>query len=194
MPPHHHHHGPVGLGESQSGPRPDFVEHPSSDQTPRPPPDPAHVRVFRHADGRLRLTIADDRSYLHVGVVRAAPLTHGERFVSLTDGRGEELCLLSDLAELEPESRAVVVEELRRRYLTATIERIVSVRSEFHVIYWDVETDRGPRELVMEDNVNQFRWLTDDRVLILDVDNNRFEIPDCRLLDPASRRLLASVT
>ena len=81
-------------------------------------------------------------------------------------------------------------EELDRRYLTALIGRVTSIRNEFGTSYWDVETDRGQREFVVQNVAENAQWLGDHRLLIVDVDGNRFEIADLTALD---KRSLAAV-
>ncbi len=148
------------------------------------------IRLFRAPPWVLRLTIEGDRSYTRVKVVRAAPLSYPRRYISLLDARDEEICMIEDLAQVGPELRAVLCEELDRRYLTAAIERVIAVRNEFGTSYWEVETNRGRREFVIQNVAENARWLGDQRLLLIDVDGNRFEVPDTGRLD---RRSLAFV-
>ena len=101
--------------------------------------------------------------------------------------------MLDRLDVLEPASLAAAEEELRRRYLTARIVAIPHIKSEFGVSYWDVETDKGPREFVVQSLSESCVWLSDTHLLIADVDGTRFEIPDRTALDPASQARLDAV-
>jgi UDPglucose 6-dehydrogenase len=82
--------------------------------------------------------------------------------------------------------RGWIQEELDRRYLTSTIESILSIRNEFGTSYWDVKTNRGPREFVIQNVAENAQWLGDHRLLLVDVDGNRFEIPNLNDLDKKS--------
>lgn len=144
------------------------------------------IRLFREPAWVLRLTIDGDRSYLKVKVVRAAPLSHPTRYICLLDAKDEEICMIDDLKPLNREMRALIEEELDRRYLTATIQRVHAVRNEYGTSYWDVQTDRGPREFVVQNVAENAQWLGDHRLLITDVDGNRFEIPHLNELDKKS--------
>lgn len=144
------------------------------------------IRLFREPAWILRLTIDGDRSYLKVKVVRAAPLSHPTRYICLLDAKDEEICMIDDLNPLNREMRALIEEELDRRYLTATIQRVNAVRNEYGTSYWDVQTDRGPREFVVQNVAENAQWLGDHRLLITDVDGNRFEIPHLNELDKKS--------
>jgi hypothetical protein len=140
-----------------------------------------------------RLTVNEDRTYLKIGVARAAPLSQPDRYVSLLNGKGEEIVMLPDLGALDPASRRVVEQELSRRYLTSRVRRLVSLKQEFGVTYWEVETDRGLRDFVVRDLQENCVWLSDTHLLLVDVDGSRFEIPDRLLLDERSQQLLDAI-
>ena len=157
-------------------PTPITVTHPES-------VDITKVRLYREPAWKLRLTIEGDRSYTRVKVVRASPLSHPTRYICLLDAKDEEVCMIPDMKELDEDMRKIVQEELDRRYLTSTIESILSIRNEFGTSYWDVKTNRGPREFVIQNVAENAQWLGDHRLLLVDVDGNRFEIPDLNDLD-----------
>ncbi len=154
---------------------------------------PKAIRLFREPPWKLRMTIEGDRSYLKIKVVRAAPLSQPSRYICFLDGKDEVICMVDDLNDLEAGSRPIVQEELDRRYLTSTVERIESIRSDFGVSYWDVQTDRGRREFVVQDVSENAQWLGERRLLLIDVDGNRFEIPAIDALDRRSAKLLELV-
>ena len=155
--------------------------------------DPATVRLFRQPEWQLRLTIDDDRSYTQVKVVRAAPLSHPDRYISLLDIKNEEICMIDDPTALDGDIREILRQELDRRYLTAVIERVLSLRNDFGTSYWEVETSRGTREFVVQNVAENAQWLGDSRLLLIDVDGNRFEIPDLEGLDKKSLGLINQV-
>jgi hypothetical protein len=152
--------------------------------------DPSRLQLFYEPEGMARLTVANDRSYLKVKFALAAPLSRPRQYVSLMNGKGEEIALLPGLDALDPASRHVAERELQRRYLTCRIDRLVSVKQEFGVTYWEAETDRGLRDFVVRDLQENCVWLSETHLLLIDVDGSRFEIPDRALLDERSQQLL----
>ena len=155
--------------------------------------DPQALRLFYDPPGTLRLTVGEDRCYPNVKLYQASPLLRPGRYLSLQNGKGEEIVLVENLADFAPESRAVAEEELKRRYLTARIQAIPHIRTEFGVTYWHVVTDRGERDFVVQSLSESCVWLGDQHIVIIDVDGNRFEILDRTGLDEASRARLESV-
>lgn len=149
------------------------------------------LKLFYEPKDRLRLTVEGDRSYPTVKPVWAAPLSHPDKYLALLDGKGKEIVTLTDPSALPPASWEAAQEELRRRYLTATVTAIAHAKQEFGATYWHVETDRGTRDFVTQNLQENAVWLSDAHLLLLDVDGNRFEIPDVAQMDEASRRFIA---
>jgi hypothetical protein len=88
---------------------------------------------------------------------------------------------------------SIVSEELRRRYLTATVSTITHAKAEFGATYWHVESDRGPRDFVTQSLQENAQWLSDNHLLLIDVDGNRFELPDIKSMDARSRMFVETI-
>ncbi len=154
---------------------------------------PETLKLFYEPKDRLRLTVGDEKSYHTVKPVWAAPLSRPNQYLSLLDGKGKEIVTLPDPSVLPPDSLAAAQEELRRRYLTATVQAITHARQEFGATYWSVATDRGDRDFVTQNLQENAIWLSPTHLLLLDVDGNRFEILDTEALDAASRRYVETI-
>ena len=159
------------------------------ENAPVEPYQAREIRVFRAPTNTVRMTVVDVRSYIRVRPVQASPLAHTDKYVSLLDIKNEEVAFIRDMNDLDEGSRKVIEEELTHRYLRATIERIDSIQMEYGVTYWDVMTDRGRREFVIRGHENT-HWASDTRLLLTDVDGNRFEVVDYTRLDPNSVQLI----
>jgi len=157
-----------------------------------PPLDPRQVRIFYDPRGFLRATVGD-RTYLEVTIVRAFPLSLENKYIGLLSGRLSEIGIITDPDALDEESTRVIAEELTRRYFMAHIRRVYSVREEFGASYWEVETDRGPRSFVAKHLRDNVTYLSQSRILVHDVDGNRYEIPNLTELDALSRSLILRV-
>ncbi len=154
------------------------------------PIDLSKFRLFFEPRDRLRLTIGEDRSYVTVRPAWSSPLSHPNRFLALVDGKGDEIATIREPKELPKESLAAVEIELRRRYLAPTISKITHAKVEFGATYWHVETDRGPRDFVTQSLQENAQWLSETHLVLVDVDQNRFEIPNIHELDPDSLRFI----
>lgn len=151
--------------------------------------DPQKLRFFKHK-GVLRLTIGEERSYWKVQVYRCFPLTDPNRYISVRDAMNREIGLISDLSELPPESKKVVKEELERRYLIPVVKRIISIKERMGILMWEVESERGYRRFLTRASQEGIEQPEPHRCVLVDLDGNRYYIPDITALDPISFSLL----
>jgi hypothetical protein len=156
--------------------------------------EPGDLKLFYAPKDRLRLTIGAEKSYHTVKPVWSAPLSRPNRYLALLDAKGNEIVMVPDPAEmLTPESWAAVQAELRRRYLTSTVTAITGARVEYGATYWHAVTDRGERDFVTQSLQENAQWLSPEHLLLIDVDGNRFEIPNVEALDARSRAFITAI-
>ena len=150
---------------------------------------PQSVQLFR-AGGVTRLTLKDDRSYRFVRVYRAFPVSDPNRWVAFLDGAGKDIGLIENPEELDEASRRVVAEEIELRYFVPVVCSVLSVREEFGTVYWKVKTDRGETQVIARNLRDNLLELPGGRILVTDVNGNRFQFPDLSRLDPASAEII----
>jgi len=149
--------------------------------------DPTKLHINKRGD-TLTLTLRGDRSYLKAYAVRAFPLTAPNSYICLIDAiAGHEIGVLHNLGDLQPRDRHLVQDDLKRRYFIPKVIRIRKANKEFGAVYWDVDTDRGRREFTMRGIRDSIHEIQPGRYLLVDVDGNRFEIPQLTNLDARSR-------
>lgn len=163
--------------------------------TPPPEPeydalDPSRLHLSLGSNGRLRATVDHDRSFLAINVVRCFPASHPDRYWALTDQTGRVIGVIADPAKLDEASYDVVNKALARHYFRPTITRIRSVREELGAVYFDVETDHGPRSFVAKGVRDSVEVGDDGQITIVDVDDNRYRVTDWQSLDDRSRERL----
>jgi hypothetical protein len=149
------------------------------------------IRLSRASERGLLLTLPDGRSFAGVQVVRAAPLSHPSHYICFLDSEGKELFMMRDLSDLALEDRLLAEEELRTRYITSVIHRVISLRREGGTLYWEAETDQGRRGFIVQSSDESVRWVGERFLQLTDVDGNRLTVPDISTLDRASARILA---
>jgi hypothetical protein len=148
--------------------------------------DPKTTRLEASPDGTVRAFLPLCCA-LEVQILRAFPLSHANDYITLRDGKGNELGMIESLQNLDATSRTVAESELHRRYFLPKITAILAATERFGSSQWEVETDRGPRTLstgVVNEAISE---IEPGRYLITDVEGNRFEIPKLAALDAASR-------
>jgi len=151
---------------------------------------PAASVSFRR-DPRGHVVLVRDGVEQRVGAVLSTfPLTAPGRIVAVRDENGDEIGLLDDAQRLDPESRRIVAQEVDRSYFMPRITNVLDVREELNVVTWEVETDRGPRTFEVRHVLRSIRRLGRRRIVIKDVDGNRYEIRDWLSLPAPARELI----
>jgi len=146
--------------------------------------------LSRNAHGRLVLHMADGSEHVGVTPVRAFPIAAPDEGLSLFGPEGNELIWIARLAELAPEVRALIEEDLRVREFLPAITRIVSVSSFSTPSTWQVQTDRGAATLVLKGEEDIRRLAPRTHLRISASDGVQFQIADLTQLDKGSRKLL----
>ncbi|MEY4754795.1 MAG: hypothetical protein RJA44_2470 [Pseudomonadota bacterium] len=149
----------------------------------------ATFTLQRNAFGRL--VCLDAAGTAHVGVVpvRAFPLAAPDEGLSIVSPDGHELVWVERLADLAPDQRALIEEELAVREFIPEIRRIVSVSTYATPSSWMVETDRGPTTLVLKVE-EDIRRVERTRLLITSGHGLQFSVRDMTALDRHSRKIL----
>ncbi len=153
---------------------------------------PDMCRIHLGSLNTLHVTVVNEAIYGGVYAACAFPVAHPSRYISLIQSTGKkdvEVGIIRDLDEFPPEAATLVREALERRYFVHTITRIRRVESKYNnsILAFDVDTDKGTLSFFM-------RWQLDRAVdygqrgkVLIDLDNNRYLIPDTEKLSPAER-------
>lgn len=149
---------------------------------------PSEVEFSRSGD-LLRMTIKGERSCLRVIAMYAFPHSGRDRYISLRDMDGNELGMIRNPGEFERDTRKLLEDELRRRYVTPTILEIKSISDKYEIVEWEVETDRGPKTFVTR-SLHDSMTVSAGCLIITDMENNRYEIRNRSQLDPQSEAVL----
>jgi hypothetical protein len=151
---------------------------------------PLSLQLQRNAHGRLVLTLACGTVHTDVVPVRAFPIAAPDEGLSLIGSDGHELLWIERLADVPPQPRSLLEEELALREFVPIIERICSVSSFSTPSTWRVETDRGMAQLVLKGEEDIRRLRGRNALLIAASDGVQYSVRDTAALDKASRRLL----
>lgn len=131
--------------------------------------------------------------YDRIRVVRSFPFTDRNKYISIRtiDEKSKEIGMIKDLeTDVDPETRKMLEEQMDIRYFTPVIKKINNIKDEYGHAYFDVETDQGPCKFVIYMNSSSVVNLSDVRLLISDLDGNRFEIPDYTKLSARELKML----
>ena len=136
-----------------------------------------------------RLSVRNDGEVTPVSVCLCFPFSQPQCYVSLRDGKNNEVAMITELSELDDRSREVVEQGLVEAGFVFEIEKIESLKTEFEIRVWKVMTRQGGR--MFQTELDEYpRPLGDGSLLISDVAGCLYHIADAKALDQGSQKLL----
>ena len=137
----------------------------------------------------VRVTAKDGTVYEDLEPRRLFPVRNPDMYITLLNKDEREICFVRDLNELDEESAAALRACFSDYYRIPKVQKITHSDYKFGILFWDAETDRGPVRFRIG-NVRHDLMRIGDRVLIRDLNDNRYEIPDVKKLDKASASIV----
>ncbi len=147
---------------------------------------------FKKENGFLTLVCIENgeekthnRIYLH----RAFPHNLPFDYISVLGDEKKEIGIIYTVEDFDADTVALLKEEIARRYYLPVISEIKSVKERYGFSYWKVLLDGG-REMsfTMQDTYKNIIHTAQDSLVLVDVDGNRFAIPDVSSLSSKSYR------
>lgn len=148
--------------------------------------------VFSRTEGGFLSLKFRDREYKRVGVYLTFPLTNPEEYISIreADEKAKEIGMVEAIDKLDPKQQEMLREQIRLRYFMPEIKKVMEVKEEYGYAYWYVETTFGICRFTTHMSNDAVATLGESRLLVTDIDGNRYEIPDFYALTVQERKRL----
>jgi len=150
--------------------------------------------VFYEGGGGFTGLKYKEKEYKRIQLRRAMPDRYPSDFISVADNENKEIGMIRALTDLSDEQLKIVSDELSRRYYCPEIVDIKSVRDKLGYVYMEMEVfaggERHERSAAINDVNKNIRMIGANRLIIFDVDGNRFIINSLDELDKKSLRRL----
>lgn len=158
--------------------------------------------ILRYIDGpEVRFSVKDkifvDMEFYHTGEVfknmelrRMFPVSGKNKYIAVVDSEGAEQAMIRDIDNLDPDSKRAAESCLEEYYMMPRILRFIEMTDKFGIWIWTAETDKGIAKFEIRNHLTAVKPLFDNRVLIKDANDNRYEIPDYTKLDKHSKKLI----
>jgi len=135
-----------------------------------------------------------DVDYKRIQLRRAMPDRYPSEYISVADHENKEIGMLRALTDLNDVQLRIVSDELDRRYYCPQILEVKSVRDKLGYVYMEMEVfaggERHERSAAINDVNKNIRMIGSNRLIIFDVDGNRFIVNALDKLDRKSLRRL----
>lgn len=168
-------------------------DRPSGDRTRVRILDPAEAQIFRGTFNMLHVTIPSEGIYRGVFAVRAFPVSEGHRYISLfyhdEEDKIREIGMIEDLRAFPADAQRLVLETLGKHYFAFEITRINEIRREYGFLFFEVETDKGPRSFTMRWEHTKTLDFGERGKVLLDAFEDRYIVRDVSALPSRDREL-----
>ncbi len=147
---------------------------------------------FSRTEGGFVSLKYDGKEWDRVQVIRLFPFTEPDKFISIrtVEERSKEIGVIEDFSKVTKETKEMLLEQLNLHYFTPVIKKIINIKDEYGYAYFHVMTDRGECRFTINMGGNAVVRLSESRLLITDLDENRFERPDVFKLSQKEQRKL----
>lgn len=148
--------------------------------------------VFARTAGGFVSLKTKEKEYDRVGVYLTFPLTNPDEFISIreADEKAKEIGLVEKLSDLAADQQEMLREQLKLRYFMPVITKVLDVKDEYGYAYWNVVTTFGACRFTTQMSGEAVINLSDARLMVTDIDGNRYEIADFYALSVMERKKL----
>ena len=126
-----------------------------------------------------------DRIFLH----RAFPFEFGFEFISVLDDEKNEIGIIYNVSDFSGESSELIKREIEKKYYSPCIVEIKSLKERYGFSYWKVVLDDSREQsFTMQDTFKNILHTSEDSIILVDVDSNRYTIKSISALSSKSYR------
>ena len=148
--------------------------------------------AFSRTDGGFVALKFGEKEYSRIGVYLTFPLTEPEEYISIreADEKAKEIGIIEKLSELDKDQQEMIREQIKLRYFMPTIVKVLDIKDEYGYAYWNVMTSFGACRFTTRMSGDAVIFLGESRLMVTDIDGNRYEIPDFYKLSVGERKKL----
>ncbi|QHW34882.1 DUF1854 domain-containing protein [Paenibacillus rhizovicinus] len=146
--------------------------------------------VFAKTAGQMLAVTVDGAEHPAVYVHCSFPHTNKRIYLSVRNIENKEIGMIRSLDDFPEETAKLLEEQVRIRYFAPEITKVLRVKEEFGYAYWETETTAGLCRFTVRGGGGNTKLITATRLLVTDVDGNRFVIPDLSSLSDKEYRMV----
>ena len=151
--------------------------------------------VFYTGEGGFTCLRYNGEDYKHIVLRRIMPIDQPLHYISVADQENKEIGILKAVADLPDGQREIVERELDSRYYSPEVLDIISVKDKLGYVYMEMrlrnkQGKEYDKSCAIKDVSRNIRMLSNNSVIIFDVDGNRYVVSDLGALNKQSLRRL----
>ena len=149
----------------------------------------ADCRFYRNANGFLGLELRGE-DHKRVQLSRALPFSAPEQYICVADMEGKEIAVLESLDDFSEEQRELLEAELGIRYFYPIVTQVKSIKEKMGSYYLDLAIGEYKKTIAVKDISKNLKQLGGGKIVLTDVDGNRFMIPDVYQIQKKSLQMM----
>jgi hypothetical protein len=134
--------------------------------------------VFTVTGGNMLSVTVEDEKYPIVYLHCSFPHTNKKIYISVRTIENKEIGMIRSLEDFPEETVSLLEEQVQIRYFAPEITKVSKIKEEFGYSYWETETSAGFCRFTVRSGGGNVKFVSDKKLLIIDVDGNRFVIED----------------
>ncbi|AYB44331.1 DUF1854 domain-containing protein [Paenibacillus lautus] len=145
---------------------------------------------FTETNGRMLSVCTGGEVHSPVYVHCSFPHTNQRSFLSIRTADNKEIGMIRHLDDFSQGTASLIERQMIIRYFTPEITKVIAVTEEFGYSYWEVATTAGLCRFTVRNGSGNVKFAAENRLLIIDVDGNRFVIPQVDRLSEKEYRMV----
>ena len=130
------------------------------------------------------------KEYQRVLFFRCFPFSAPGEYISVRteEDNNKEIGIIVTIHDFDKQTKTIVEEQLALRYFIPQIQTIYEIKEQHGYSYWHVNTNKGECRFTVDQN--GVSKLSENHLLVSDVDGNRFELCDVTSLSAKELRMV----
>ncbi|GHH97902.1 DUF1854 domain-containing protein [Neobacillus kokaensis] len=145
---------------------------------------------FALTEGKLLSVRVDGELYPVVYLHCSFPHSNKRMFISVRTSENQEVGMVKSLDEFPVDIVRLLDEQIHMRYFAPIITKVINIHEEFGYSYWEAETTAGHLQFTVRRGGGNVKMVSSVKVLITDLDGNRFLIEDVNQLSEKEYRMV----
>lgn len=145
---------------------------------------------FEETEGKMLNVTVEGYTFERVQVHSSFPHTDPEKYISIRTRENKEIGLIEKMSDFPQEQTEILIRQMKTRYFSPNITKIINVKDEFGYIHVAAETDCGECRFTVRGGGGSVIHPTANKYIITDVDGNRFIIPDVTKLPAKEYKMI----
>lgn len=150
---------------------------------------PGNTKFVKTAGNMLSVQV-DGLDYPVVYLHCSFPHSNKRIFISVRTSENKEIGIIKSLDDFPNDIVNLLEEQIQMRYFAPEITKVIKIHDEFGYSYWETETNAGHLRFTVRKGGGNVKLVSANKVMISDVDGNRFMIENINALSDKEYRMV----